>query len=212
MRRIFEFRQIEVEPLSWARTGSAYAESCHTKARSLGGALYGVWAGQIGLDRDQGIVMTAWTDLATAKRAGPSSTKADGLRTDSPVYLEATVRPKADQKPTAPGFYAHRWFHLLDSDWPEFLALSNEAWPFLENAVDATVLGFWRALDNVQAGHCEVLLLTHYATLNDWERSRWWGRPAPAAKAAMQRFRRRTELVLNSRVVISTLPSQHATL
>ncbi len=208
MRTIFEFREIEVGRLAWASIGGAYAEHCDAAARESGGALYGVWAGQIGLDRDQGIVMTAWHDLASAKRAGPQVTTMDGVTVGCPVYLESTVRPRADEQPDATGFYAHRWFELSEADWPEFLELSDEAWPSMEESVDATILGFWRALEGRDGTPLRVLLLTHYATLNDWERSRWWGRPDPSAHDAMERFRRRTQLVERSRVLISTLPAE----
>ena len=208
MRTVFEFREVEVGPLAWSSTGNAYAEHCDAAARGAGGALYGVWAGQIGLDRDQGIVMTAWDDLDAAKHHGGNVTTMPGVETGPPTYLQSTVRPRADEQPDAPGFYAHRWFELPEQSWEEFLELSDSAWPSMEEAVDAQILGFWRTLEHEHDAAFRVLLLTRYATLNDWERSRWWGRPDPSAQDAMERFRRRTELVQRSRVVISTLPAE----
>jgi hypothetical protein len=207
MRKIFEYRHLFVGRLGWARNGPQLAEQIDQRAINAGGALFGLWAGQIGLWRDEGIMMTAWDDLQSARAHGPEMADASIHGLDRAIYLEATVRPTANEQPQAAGFYAHRWFEINSTDWPEFLQLSDEAWPSMEAAVNARILGFWREIGTTDSATLRVLLLTYYATLDDWERSRWWGRPNPDAHEAMRRFRRRTELVERTKVTISTLPA-----
>lgn len=210
MRKFFEYRRVHVDRFTWPTNGAQLASQAEGRATEAGGALFGLWAGQIGLERDEGIAMTSWASLDEARALGGAVLASPGMTVSEPVYLEATVRPTSDSLPRASGFYAHRWFEIPSNDWPEFLTLSDEAWPSMEAAVDAQILGFWRVAPSATAGAptdtTSVLLLTRYATLSDWERSRWWGRPDPAAEDAMRRFRRRSELVNRTHVLISTFP------
>ena len=99
--------------------------------------------------------------------------------------LTATVRP-TDDAPLGPddGVYALRWFDLDPGDWPEFLALSEGAWPGFEGANPGVrIHGFFRA------GEDRVLLVTRYPSLASWETSR--NAPDEAGGA---NFRRRHQL------------------
>lgn len=71
----------------------------------------------------------------------------------------------------ADGVVALRWFELDSANWDDFFELSTGAWPSFEAAFDATILGLFRSLD--QAGSkAQALLVTRYASLAEWERSR----------------------------------------
>ena len=206
MRRFFEYRRLAVAPRTWGKVAGPSAEAVQSAAAQRDAALYGLWLGQIGLERDEGILMTAWNSLETMQAEADAVAASRDWSTVETVRLGVTVRPESDQRPGRPGFYAHRWFEMPTDSWPEFVDLSADAWPSMEQAVDAHIEGLWREVSNSAQGVTRVLLLTHYAHLSDWENSRWWGRPDPAAEAAMARFKRRTELVQRTTVTISTLP------
>jgi hypothetical protein len=84
--------------------------------------------------------------------------------------ITATVRPTNDEPlPADDGVYAHRWFDIDPSDWDEFLALSEGAWPGFEAANPGVrIHGFFRA----GADGERVLLVTRYPSLAAWETSR----------------------------------------
>ena len=115
--------------------------------------------------------------------------------------LIATVRPTEPTPPTKPGVYAHRRFEIQERDWPEFLDLSESAWPSFESDFGVEVVGFWRSLD-VEPPRARVFLLTYYPDLSTWERSR---RPT---KDARERFVRRHELTEHTVVVTTELRSR----
>ena len=75
------------------------AEQIDQRAINAGGALFGLWAGQIGLWRDEGIMMTAWDNLQSARAHGPEMADASIHGLDRAIYLEATVRPTANEQP-----------------------------------------------------------------------------------------------------------------
>ena len=98
--------------------------------------------------------------------------------------LDSTVRPLDDARLTDDGVYALRWFEIDPSDWPEFLALSEGAWPGFEAANPGVrIHGFFRSDDD------RVLHVTRYPSLAGWESSR--NAPDDAGGA---NFRRRHEL------------------
>jgi hypothetical protein len=131
---------------------------------------WGVFSPQIGEESD--------TFVAIAS-AAPAD--ADALADDAIV---TTVRPVDDQPLTDDGVYAHRWFDIDAADWPEFLALSEGAWPGFEGANPGVrIVGFFRCGDD------RVLLVTRYPSLASWETSR--NAPDDAGGA---NFRRRHQL------------------
>lgn len=166
----------------------------HVRARQRG--LYGLFSGQIGLGANQGVLISAGeADGAQAALVG-----CDAVLESGRERLVATLRPRDPTPPTLPGVYAHRWFELAESDWPEFSALSEGAWPAFESEYDAEIQGFWRSLD-VAPPRARVLLLTRYASLAEWERSRT--PQSDATHEAARRFRRRHELTADT-VVVTT--------
>jgi hypothetical protein len=183
---VFEYRQFRVSPGEW----DGFVERLR---RSAAASLFGVWRGQIGLEANEGIALTAWPD---------EENLADGVRGLAPVFasalesraerLVATLRPETPAPPERRGVYAFRTFELADADWPEFASLSERAWPEFEAGYDARICGFFRSLD-VPPPAARVLLLTRYASLATWEASR--------ADVTRPEFQRRHKLTRATRVV-----------
>jgi heme-degrading monooxygenase HmoA len=185
MNEVYEYRRFRVAPGEW----EPFVERLRSAA---GPSLFGVWRGQIGLEANEGIAMTAWADeeaLAAGARAlAPVFGRALESRAERRV---ATLRP--EQPTPAPprnGVYAFRFFSLADADWPEFADLSGRAWPGFESSYDARICGFFRSLD-VPPPDARVLLLTRYASLAVWEASR-----ADTGRAEFQRRHKLTRATI----------------
>jgi hypothetical protein len=180
----YAYTSFRLRPRSWPKLIE------HVRARPRG--LYGLFSGQIGLGVNEGVLIEVGDGASTALDG------CDAVLESQSERLVATVRPRDPAPPTRPGVYAHRWFDLAESDWREFLALSEGAWPPFEADYEAEIQGFWRSQD-VAPPRARVLLVTCYASLAEWERSR-----APISDAtheAGRRFRRRHELTQDTRVV-----------
>jgi len=198
MNKVFDYRRIQVSPRLLLSDDQALADAVAARAGAAGGRAFGLWKSLVGLGlhRDEAIALTSWPDRESLDRAIADGCFAgiDGVEGAEAVPLLATVRPTDDAPPLYRGVYVFRWFDVAEADWPEFLALSDEAWPNMESVYDVNIVGFWKALE-APRGRASVLLLTRYADLSVWEASRWWKAPADAAQPSMQRFRRRNDLV-----------------
>lgn len=168
-----------------------------------GGLLWGSWlgAGSIGWDDDQAIVIVAWPDEAGDARGWLAGVQ--GVATVELERLRATARPEVPAGLTPGGVRAHRRFELEDAaGFDELLALSTEAWPAFEHAYDASIEGFFRATDDPR----RVLLVTRYASVAEWERSRGIGQADSGELAdARERFMRRRQLTRRQVVRIAPL-------
>jgi hypothetical protein len=143
--------------------------------------LYGLFRGQIGLESNEGIVLTV----------SPEAERIRGAR------MVATVRPAEPTPPKwRPGVYAFRSFDTRAADADEFVDLSQRAWPEFESGYDAQIIGLWRSLD-VNDPVARFHLLTRYASLATWEASR--------ADVGRPEFARRAKLTRATRVVTATL-------
>ena len=191
MKEVYEFRRFRVAPGEW----EAFVERLRAAA---GASLFGVWRGQIGLEANEGIAMTAWADeeaLAAGARAlAPVFAQA---RESHAERLIATLRPDTPAPPERRGVYAFRFFELADSDWDEFASLSERAWPGFESGFDARICGFFRSLD-VASPAARVLLVTRYASLATWEASR--------ADVSREEFQRRHKLT-RATIVVTAVPA-----
>ena len=201
MKDFYESRLIEAQAGSWPRVVPAITGPGANAVAARGGSLFGLFVAQIGLPAHQGLLLTAWPDArALARGASLAIDGVSGVRTVSSERVAATVRPTEASPRTEPGVYAHRWFEIADEDWPEFLELSQAAWPEFEKTFGGEVQGLFRSLDT-EAPDARVLLITRYPSLAVWERSR---RPAGSAQeASFARFRRRARLT-RSTVVVTT--------
>jgi hypothetical protein len=196
MHERYEYRTIRIERGAWPPVAAAVSALDLAEA---GGALFGLWRGEIGWWNDEGAVMTSWT-------SAPVHELLDGLPgvLDSTVErVEATVRPVEPEPPTTDGVYAHRWFEVAADDVDEFIELSTGAWPDFERAHDGTeVIGLFRGIDDPG----RLLLLTRYASLAMWEQSRPYNpNPSEGTDAARAKFMRRAELTRRTGVRLSRL-------
>lgn len=201
MNEYYEYRRIRVAPRSWRRVAPALQERAGA-VRAAGGTLFGAFIGQIGLGANEGVVLTAWPDVAGLEKARLAVEGIDDVLESRVERFGATVRPTAPVPPAEPGVYAFRFFEILDESWPEFLELSEGAWPSFERTNGVRVLGFWRSLD-VEPPAARVLLLTWYPSLAVWERSRGHHPDTRTEPEAWQRFLRRAELTEDT-VVFTT--------
>ncbi len=198
MYETYEYRRFKLAAGTWESTAERLRGEGARLAAEHGGTLFGVWRGQIGLEANEGIALTAWPDeealAAGATALSPLYASALESRAER---LVATLRP--DQPtPTPPrsGVYAFRFFSIVDSDWAEFADLSLRAWPDFESGYDARICGFFRSLD-VRPPDARVLLLTRYASLAVWEASR--------ADVGRPEFQRRHKLT-RATIVCTAVP------
>ena len=133
-----------------------------------------LWVGVIGVWSDEAVLFTrALGDYAIGAIETIERTPLDVARLRVDDFAEWN----------APAIYALRWFEFAESDWTEFLELSEQAWPDFEAATPGTaVLGLFHAEP------AKALLVTRYADLATWERSRGTEGSAGA------RFRRRAQI------------------
>jgi hypothetical protein len=188
--------------------GEAVHDEVASSVRAAGGSLFGLWRGEIGFHNDEGVVMTAWP-----ARSEPGHAATDGIPgvlESSVERVEATVRPLEPEPPTDHGIYAHRWFETTEQHWPEFIDLSQAAWPDFEGAFPGVqIVGLWRSLDCSEP-LVRVLLITRYPTLGVWERSRpYEAERVPGIDEARRRFLRRAELTDRTIVRIARLISPY---
>jgi hypothetical protein len=184
------------------------AEDGRDRVRQAGGTLWGCWlgAGSIGWADDQLIAVVAWPAAPPASgdaSAWLSEAPASGVADVDAERLRATIRPEEPHPLRAGGVLAHRWFELEDpADFDELLTLSAEAWPAFESAYEASIEGFFRSVGDPR----EVLLVTRYASLAEWERSRQVRQADTGDLAeARRRFVRRQQLTRRQVVRIGPL-------
>jgi hypothetical protein len=136
--------------------------------------LWGSWlgVGRIGWFDDQVVVMTVSADGAQADSADADRlASGPGVTGVECVTLRPTAGPTHDAPLERPGLYAHRWFDVSPDDIDEIVSLSADAWPAVEAGYNAQVQGLFRS----EEGPSRLLLVTRYASLGEWERSRGIG-------------------------------------
>lgn len=172
MNETYEYRRFKVAAGDWERFAERLRGEGARRAAEHGGTLFGVWRGQIGLEANEGIMLTAWPDeqALASGAARLHGVFGDALESRA-ERLVATLRPDDPTPPVRSGVYAFRFFSIVDGDWAEFADLSARAWPGFESSYDAKICGFFRSLD-VRPPDARVLLLTRYASLAVWEASR----------------------------------------
>ncbi|MEM7018940.1 MAG: hypothetical protein AAF512_16570 [Pseudomonadota bacterium] len=198
----YERYQVRVKPRAWQNVANWLTSTGTEQLENTGGKLYGVWSGQIGLASNEGVVMTVWPDAERAVSLVLDN--APDIVDVQRERLVSTVRPQTTEPPAEPWIYAHRWFHIQERDWPEFLELSKTAWNHFEVENEIQVVGFWLSLD-VESPAAKVWLMTRYASLAVWEGSRTDKATNDEQKEAARRFIRRHELTESTSVVTTRL-------
>lgn len=170
-----------------------------------GGRLFGVFKPVIGMSQSSAVVITEWPDEAAAKAHAASAVAGvtGAAEVDHDLW-EPTARPlPGDTVTETSGFYSHRAFDIRLENWPRFLELSTGAWGNFEGVNSSVVKGFWKARTPPGPGLLRVRLMAWYASLDAWERSRWWSANAkPGQEQAIVRFRERAAMTDNSEVAI----------
>ena len=204
--RIYEYRFIRVKQNTWDSVEAAILSTGAAAVGEAGGQLYGVWAGQIGLSANQGIVVTVWTELHAAKRNGDAAIKgiADVSASEA-LYLEPTTRPLDATAPEGPGMFAHRVFEVRRDDADRFIELSDNAWPQFEEVFGTKIFALWRETGHERA-YDRLVLLTRYPDYAPWANSRFWRpEPDPNAADALAKFRERREITVDTVVYTTRL-------
>ncbi len=209
--RIYEYRFIRVRQNAWNEVEQAILSQGAEAVAKAGGQLYGVWAGQVGLSANQGIVVTVWTDLQAAKRNGGAAIAGmNAIVAAEALYMEPTARPVTPAPPQGPGMFAHRIFDVRRDDADRFVHLSDYAWPQFEHVFGARVYALWRETGHDRAVD-RLILLTRYNDYAAWEASRFWRpEPNPNATEALERFKERREITIDTVVYTTRLATSDA--
>jgi hypothetical protein len=199
---IYDYIFVEVLPGAGASTQKAFAEHLRgagaAAVRAAGGDAIGYFTPLIGWSSQNLAVLLRWNGNAAGReqavqaiRYHPAVARLDRSR------LAATVRPAPTDLPKTTGIYTHRWFDVKTTDVPEFVDLSQRAWPSFEREFPAAIYGLFRAEatpDDLRRGVTRMLLNTQYDSHAVWEASR---KPSSEPTAL---FERRGQLTLTTRV------------
>jgi hypothetical protein len=156
----------------------------HVRA-ALGGKAIAVFSPLLGFASNQALVLTDGSAPAEAVMRG------HGVISAERHALTPTIRPKDGATPLAGGIYVHNWFTIDAPAFDEFVKLSGDAWPDFEARFDARIFGLFAAQpskDDLMEGARRLLLMTRYADLGEWQKSR------DPTTEAMKVFARRREL------------------
>jgi len=152
---------------------------------ALGAKAVGVFSPLLGFASNQALVLT------DASAPSEAVMRAPGVVSAERHGLTPTIRPKDGATPMAGGIYVHNWFTVDAPAFDEFVKLSGDAWPDFEARFDARIFGLFAAepsKDDLMEGARRLLLMTRYADLGEWQKSR------DPTTEAMKVFARRREL------------------
>jgi hypothetical protein len=210
MNNVYEYRMIRIERAAWGRVSGAVFGPVATATGDAGGAIFALCADLIGLGSDEGVLIRAWPSLDSLTACAASTlADLDGVIESDMERLAPSVRPVDATPPRESGVYAHRWFWLQPRDWAEFIALSRDGvWPYFESD-GCRILGLWRSMEPGLLA--KALLITRYASVAHWERTRLQASAAPPGadeglyRAAQEAGRRRAEITERSIVRLTRL-------
>ena len=186
----YSYLQLQAPRERLPRLSQSLTEARQSLA-AIGASVIGTWlgAGSIGWFDNEAVVLAAWPGEPglLAERAASLFPRAHAEVTP----LTGTARPAEPAPLRTGGVHAHRWLEVEPGHEDEVVELSAEAWPAFESSFEARIEGLFRAAD----GSGRLLLVTWYASVADWERSRAVaGADRGALGDARRNFRRRREL------------------
>ena len=152
---------------------------------ALGDKAIAVFSPLLGFASNQALVLTEASAPVEAVMRAPGVVSAERHS------LTPTLRPMDGATPMAGGVYVHNWFTVDAPAFDEFVKLSGDAWPDFEARFDARIFGLFAAepsKDDLMEGARRLLLVTRYADLGEWQKSR------DPTTEAMKVFARRREL------------------
>ncbi len=186
--RVCDRNNIDMENLDYKRQPDACV--VERQITLTGGMACGIFrGGMFGLATNRLAILSAWEhEDAAADCAADLVTATDYLIPGQETFL-ATVRPSAPEKITRDGFYVIRWIRMFTSDIEEYTQLCLETWPAFETDGTARCYGVFRPLQDEEIS--KLLMLTWYASLGDWEKTR------NLAPADEPKWARRSEMELS---------------
>lgn len=198
---IYDYLFVEVLPGPGASSQTeflAHLSDTVPGVRAAGGEAIGYFTPLIGWSSQNFAIMLRWKVDAPGREQAVRALGSHAIisRVER-SRLAATVRPGPTDLPKTTGIYTHRWFEVKTGDIPEFIDLSNRAWPTFEKEFPALVYGLFRAeasAEDRSPGVTRMLLNTWYESHAVWEASR-----KPSSEPAAM-FARRTQLTLTTRV------------
>jgi hypothetical protein len=169
-----------------------------------GGEIVGLFTAQLGWGSNELAVLVRWPDVGAVRDLTPTLQRAPQVDSVERHSLEATVRPRPEDRLSPGGVYVHRWFSIRPKDREEFVRLSTEGWVDFEKRFDARIFGLMAETKARRDGTQWFLLLTGYGSHAVWEASR------DPTTDAMKSFQRRAQLTLSSRgcsTLLTPLPA-----
>lgn len=150
-----------------------------------GEGVLGVFAPLLGYASNEALVLTD-------ERAKPDAVlKGSGVAAAEWRRMSPTLRPHQNAQLEPGGTYVHNWFTIDGEAFDEFIRLSGAAWPDFEARFEARICGLFAVEPTAAesaAGARQLLLITRYRDLAEWQRSR------DPTTEAMKIFARRREL------------------
>jgi hypothetical protein len=149
-----------------------------------GAGVLGVFAPLLGYASNEALVLTD-------ERAASDAVLRSGVAAAEWRRMSPTLRPHQGARPEPGGIYIHNWFTIDAEALDAFVQLSGAAWTDFEARFAARIYGLFAVEPQVgetAAGARRLLLMTRYADLAEWQKSR------DPATEAMQIFARRRQL------------------
>ncbi len=166
---VSNLERIDMENVDYKRQPDI--EAIAGQIENSGGMNCGILrGGMFGLATNQIWVFSAWGH-ADASNAFINSIESDfDNNLIEQGQLKATVRPTHTEKISREGIYVIRWISMNSLDIDEYTQLCLETWPRFEASAQARCYGVFRPIEDQPKS--TILMLTWYATMDDWEKSR----------------------------------------
>jgi hypothetical protein len=145
--------------------------------------------GMFGLKTNQIAIFSAWDSSSRATDCYSTIAQMPDTIVAEQFDMTVTVRPSEPTKIDREGFYVIRWIRMLSTDVDEYTRLCLETWPAFESFGTARCYGVFSRAEEGDVS--KVLMLTWYASMDDWEKSRNLA-PVDSAK-----WSRRSEMELS---------------
>jgi hypothetical protein len=150
-----------------------------------GEGVLGVFAPLLGYASNEALVLTDERATSDAVLRGAGVAAAEWRR------MSPTLRPHQGARPEPGGVYVHNWFTIDGEAFDEFVQLSGAAWVDFEARFEASIYGLF-AVEPTESektgGVRQLLLMTRYTDLAEWQKSR------DPTSEAMKSFAKRREL------------------
>lgn len=169
--------------VAWLRQLDGGAEALS----AIGARVWGLWSGRsgIGFRSDELVVSTWCPDVTTTTDSIAILSQYSKVDDVAARVMLPTTRPADSTPPNGDGVWVFREFELDVRDVARFVELSSGAWETFDNGDDIEVVGLFRTPGDVDPA--SMLLVTRYADLTTWERSRSPARDPEAWKRFAER-------------------------